>query len=93
MSDFDCRVARRPVVLFLLLPVRPLHGRRVLLHVHVPVVAAAVRRLTRRRRRRLLLVLPALAPQHIVEAGDEEDAADNAAPIQDTEMSQMSRWR
>lgn len=92
MSDFDCRVARRPVVLFLLLPVRPLHGRRVLLHVHVPVVAAAVRRLTRRRRR-LLLVLPALAPQHIVEAGGEEDAADNAAPIQDTEMSQMSRWR
>jgi hypothetical protein len=28
MSDFGCRVARRPVVLFLLLPVRPLHGRR-----------------------------------------------------------------
>ena len=72
------RVAVRPVVLFLL-PVRRLHGRRVLLHV-LCFVAAAVRR--RLARRRLLLVLPALAPQHIVEARDEEDAADNAAPIQ-----------
>lgn len=81
MSDFG----RRVVVV--VLPLRRLHGRGVLLRVSN--VAAAIRRRRRRRRlthrrRRLLLLLPALAPQHIVEAGDEEDAADNAAPIQMT---------
>jgi hypothetical protein len=75
MSDFG----RRVVVV--LLPVRRLHGRGVLLRVSVVASAIRRRRLTHRRRR-LLLLLPALAPQHIVEASDEEDAADNAAPIQ-----------
>lgn len=73
-SDFGRRgvdVARRlaAVVVLLRLPVRRLHGRRVLLHVPVAGVPPV----------RRLLVLPALAPQHVVEAGHEEDASDNAA--------------
>jgi hypothetical protein len=50
-----------------------LHGRRIPLHVAF-AAAASVRPAGR------LLLLPALAPQDVVQAGDEEDAADDAAP-------------
>lgn len=76
-SDFGRRrVDDVPLLLRLLLlrlPVRRLHGRRIPLHVAF-AAAASVRPAGR------LLLLPALAPQDVVQAGDEEDAADDAAP-------------